>query len=302
MKRVLIVGYGSIGKRHADIISSLGHSVSLVTQQKNSNYVFYSSVANALMQSQFDYIIISNSTHLHAETLQDIVNSNFCGTLLIEKPIFSTPAVFDNIHHLKIFVGYNLRFHPILQRLKEILIDEKIISFSAYVGQYLPTWRPHSDYHDCYSAKKNQGGGVLRDLSHELDYATWLCGDCLEVTALGGKWSELEIDSDDTYSMLMRCEHAPVVMIYMDYLSRIKTRKIIVQTQKHTIFADLVQHFLSIDDCEEKFHPVNTYVLQHQAILLNDYQQLCSYFQGVKIVKLIDAIEYANAKRQWVSI
>ena len=302
MKNILIVGYGSIGRRHADIMSSLKQSVFLVTQQNNSNYICYSSVADALMQNKFDYIVIANPTHLHAETLRDIVSNNFCGTLLIEKPLFSTPVVFDNVHHLPIFVGYNLRFHPVLQRLKEILIDEKIISFSVRVGQYLPTWRSQVDYRDCYSAKKNQGGGVLRDLSHELDYATWLCGDCLEVTALGGTWSELEIDSDDTYSMLMRCEQAPVVMIHMDYLSRVKTRKMIVQTQKHTIFADLIQNCLSIDGCEEKFHPIDTYVSQHQAILLNDYQHLCSYFQGAKMVRLIDAIERANEKRQWISL
>lgn len=302
MQNALIVGYGSIGKRHADIVSSLKQSVFLVTQQKNTNYPSYSSVAHALMQNQFDYIVIANPTHLHAETLQDIVTSHFRGVLLVEKPLFSTPILFENIHHLSIFVGYNLRFHPVLQRLNEILINEKIISFSAYVGQYLPTWRPHTDYRDCYSAKKNQGGGVLRDLSHELDYATWLCGDCLEVTALGGKWSELEIDSDDTYSILMRCEHAPAVAIHLDYLSRTNTRQVVIQTQKHTIFVDLVKNYLSIDDCEEKFPPTDTYVKQHQAILLNDYRYLCSYFQGVKMVKLIDAIECANAKRQWISI
>src|SRR3990167_7543788 len=171
MKNILIVGYGSIGRRNADIMSSLKQSVFLVTQQNNSNYICYSSVADALMQNKFDYIVIANPTHLHAETLRDIVSNNFCGTLLIEKPLFSTPVVFDNVHHLPIFVGYNLRFHPVLQRLKEILIDEKIISFSVRVGQYLPTWRSQVDYRDCYSAKKNQGGGVLRDLSHELDYA-----------------------------------------------------------------------------------------------------------------------------------
>lgn len=300
MYHCLVIGYGSIGKRHAATLTDLGCQVSLVTQQIISQYQCYQSVENALAAEKIDYIVIANATSLHENTLVSVLNTGFTGKILVEKPLFSHPIDINVKNTGNIFVGYNLRFNETLLQLKKLLADEQLISFSARVGQYLPTWRSNSDYRNSCSAKKKEGGGVLRDLSHELDYTTWICGDAEAVTALGGKFSELEIDSDDTYSILKRTQKCPSVMIHLDYLGRIVCRQIHAQTTKHTYFADLINNTLLIDDRKIQCSNVNTYKKQHAAVLTSDSELLCSYEQGNKIVRLISKIEQANRQCEWV--
>lgn len=298
--KCLVVGYGSIGKRHANVLSNLGHDVFVVTQQKIIEYAVFYSVEEALESSNFDYIVIANPTHLHQDTLEKL--HFFTGKILVEKPLFAKNTALTFKNKQNIFVGYNLRFNETLFHLKQLLLGEEIISFSARVGQYLPQWRPTADYKNSYSASNSRGGGVLRDLSHELDYSLWICGDCIEVTALGGQWSELDIESDDIYSIMMRCRRCPSVMIYMDYLSRIPRREIHVQTKRHSYYVDLIQHVLMIDGAAQKIAPVDTYEKQHNAIITGNTERICSFQEGMEIVKLIDAIETANQQRQWITL
>jgi predicted dehydrogenase len=302
MKKILVVGYGSIGKRHAGVLSEMGHSVSLVTRQVVQNYLYYESVEQALLSDKFDYVVIASPTSFHVETLSVLINFQFRGKILVEKPLFDKQYDFEIENNQPIYVGYNLRFNETLFFLKQLLSDEQLISFSVRVGQYLPTWRINTDYRENYSAHKKLGGGVLRDLSHELDYSTWICGDCVEITALGGHFSDLEIDSDDIYSILMRCQHCPIVTLHMDYLSQFNRREVYVQTKKHTYFADLINNVLLIDEKKMTFKHINTYAKQHEAILKNDIRQLCNFHQGAKIVKLIDIIETANESRKWICL
>lgn len=298
--KCLIIGYGSIGQRHAHVLSNLGHDVFVITQQKINEYDSFFTVTDAFKSKEYDYIIIANQTHLHQETLESL--RLFSGKILVEKPLFAKYRLLSFENSQNIFVGYNLRFNNALCQLQQLLLDEEIISFSARVGQYLPQWRPTQDYKNSYSASINNGGGVLRDLSHELDYSVWICGDCVEVTALGGQWSELDIESDDIYSIMMRCKRCPSVMVYMDYLSRIPRREIHAQTKKHTYHADLIQNVLMIDGATQQLEPVNTYEKQHAAIMAGNIERACSYQEGIQIVKLIDVIETANQKRQWIAI
>lgn len=296
--KCLVIGYGSIGKRHVSVLANLNHKVFVVTKQQINEYSTFDTVEDALKNENFDYIIIANPTYLHQATLEKL--QFFTGKILIEKPLFAkySPLSFENNQNM--FVGYNLRFNNTLFQLQQFLLDEELISFSAHVGQHLAQWRPSRDYKNSYSASVSQGGGVLRDLSHELDYSLWICGDCVEVTALGGQWSELEIDSDDVYSIMMRSKRCPSIVVHMDYLSRIPRREIHVQTRKHTYYADLIQNVLMIDGATQQFESVNTYEKQHAAIIDGNIKYVCSYQEAIRIVELIDIIEIANQKRQWI--
>ena len=121
-----------------------------------------------------------------------IKNSKYDGLTLIEKPIFSKIPKKINFSATSTFVAYNLRFHPHIQRLTKDLRSETIISINAYVGQYLPNWRKNRDYTSVYSALKQKGGGVLRDLSHEIDYVALISGKWKKLAALGGNYSNLK--------------------------------------------------------------------------------------------------------------
>ena len=304
LMQCLVVGYGSIGKRHVQVLEGLDNTVSLVTSQQVTERSCYSSIMAACQAQHFDYVIIANATHLHYQTLIDLIDCRYEGIVLIEKPLFAQEALLPKHNIKKILVAYNLRFHDLLLQAKQFITGQRLLTFSAYVGQYLPTWRKDRDYRQCYSAKKAEGGGVLRDLSHELDYSLWFSGACQQVTAAGGQLSDLEIDSDDVYSIMMRCVHCPIVNLQVNYLDRMTRREIIINTDKHTLFIDLINGVLKIDG-EIVKHSSNgvkqTYHNQHAAIMAQNFNACCSDAEGLEIVKLINKIEQAAAKQQWVS-
>lgn len=300
----LIIGYGSIGKRHAQILKNLGFEISLVTSQNIEAYRCYATVREALSAHPMDYVVIANPTYLHVNVLMQLIACDYQSVVLVEKPLFSSIDQLPK-HHMTILVAYNLRFCEPLLKLQTILQQEELISFSVNVGQYLPTWRKEADYRQCYSAKADQGGGVLKDLSHELDYSLWLCGKSLEVAASGGRYSDLEIDSDDTYSILMRCEKCPNVNLQLNYLDRSPRRDILVHTKNHSIFIDLIKGSFTVDGMlQSQYSDVmtNTYQKQHEAVLTKNYQHFCSYEEGLDVVKLITTIQNANAEKRWITV
>ena len=305
MTAAVVVGYGSIGKRHAEVLSQLGLNVSVVSSRPNAVFKRYGTVSEALNAEKPDYVVIANRTSEHYDALIELAGLGYCGNVLVEKPLFESAREFSASVPLNCFVGYNLRFHPVLLQLYKYLTCEEVISAHVYVGQYLPEWRPDTDYSKSYSAAKVFGGGVLRDLSHELDYICWLLGRCVSVTALGGKFSELNIDSDDVYSILMNTVRCPITSIQLNYLDRASRREIIVNTKNHTFKADLVRGTLQQDKLEMTFAALdrNTlYIKQHEAILKGDNEVLCTFRQGYGIVQLIEEIEQAVRQKRWISL
>ncbi len=118
-------------------------------------------------------------------------------------------------------VGYNLRFHPGLRKLKELVEAETLGRLLwAYVeaGQYLPDWRPWQDYRQSYTARRDLGGGILLDGSHELDSITWLMGKPTEVMCMAGKVSALEVDVEDCADVLLRFPCGAQADIHLDFV------------------------------------------------------------------------------------
>ena len=250
-----------------------------------------------------DLTVVCNETSLHIETLEQLAECGYAATVLVEKPLSGRPTLMRKWPFANLFVAYNLRFHPVIQALRHALAAEKVISAQIYVGQYLPSWRPERDYRQSYSARRDAGGGALRDLSHELDYALWLFGNWQGVTAIGGRFSQLDIDSDDSWAILMRLERCPMLTLQMNYLDRTARREIIVNTETYSYKANLVNNTLQKEDGEQRFicERDTTYRLQMEAVLADNRSDLCSFADGVKVVELIHRIEDAAASVTWVA-
>lgn len=301
--RALVVGYGSIGSRHARVLTELECNVSIVSSRTVSDYPCYATLGVAIENVQPNYIVVANRTCEHYQTLLELVELNYQGTILVEKPIFDRPMPPLQGSFAYCFVGYNLRFHPVVQKLTHALNGEKIISAQVYVGQYLPHWRQGSDYRKSYSANKTQGGGVLRDLSHELDLMQWLLGPWGKLGSLMGHHSHLEIDSEDVVAVMMTTEYCPVVTAQLNYLDRITHRDIIINTDNHTYKADLIHATFQVDENKEELVVERdaTYLSQHRAILNGDYSTLCSFSEGLTVVEMIAAIEKSVQDNGWVN-
>lgn len=305
MPTALVVGLGSIGERHARLLRDLGLDVAVVSRHgPRTQAGSFADVEEALVEVSPDYVVVANETAAHRPTLLALAAAGFAGRVLVEKPLFDRLAAVPEHRFAACFVGYNLRFHPVLQELARVLADERAISAHLYVGQYLPDWRPARDYRQTASASRQAGGGVLRDLSHELDYLTWLFGGCERLAALGGRFSTLEIDSDDVQGLLLAFERCPVVTAQLNYLDRRATRNLIVNTGKRTIVADLIRSTLTINS-EEKAFPLardDTYLAQHRRVLGNAHEGLCTLGEGAAVLELIAAAEAAAATGQWVRL
>ena len=222
-----------------------------------------------------------------------MIRLGYKGLLLIEKPLFDKISTLPEYNYSKVFVGSNLRFHPVIQGIAEIVQNRKIYSIDVYVGQYLPDWRTGCDYRSCYSSSRAEGGGVLRDLIHELDYVNWITGGWKGVFAIGGKFSDLEIDSDDLFGLIIETKKCPVVVIQLNYLDRRLRREIILNTQGLSIKGDLVANTLEVNgDCTQYDVPRDhTYHAQHRAILGREFHSACTVEQGEDALRLIEKAE-----------
>ncbi len=143
---------------------------------------------------------------------------------------------------------------------------------------------------------------MLRDLSHELDYALWLFGPWRRLTASGGCVSQLAIDSDDAYSVLMDTERCPLVSIHMNYLDRVPRREILVNTDQHTIRVDLIKDTIAIDDVRESISVArdDTYRAEHHAMLGGQAEGLCTLEEAMETLLTIEAAERATASNAWI--
>lgn len=299
--KALIVGYGSIGKRHARILKKLGHEVAIVTKQEDINEIYFHSIEEALRIFCPSYIVICNATIDHFTTINKLAEQKYTGDILVEKPIFHELRDMPDNEFKNIFVGYNLRYHPLIIKLKRLLKNEIILSTNVYVGQYLPDWRPEQDHKTSYSASSNQGGGVLKDLSHEFDYIFWMLGEWKCLASIGGRIGDLTIDSEDIYSIIMETKLCPVLTVQMSYFDKLKQRKIIVNTANNHIEADLIKSSLKINGIEEiiECHTDKTYMDMHNSYLNKEFSLLCSYENALEVLDLIAKIEIAN-KHIWI--
>lgn len=301
--KALIVGYGSIGRRHHRILSEAGHHVAAVSARNVDVPRLFSDIEPALDEFDPDYVVLANKTHDHYSAYENLARCGYGGRVLVEKPLFDAPKSVPVDGFARRGVGYNLRFHPVLEMIRDAIADDRVISAHAYVGQYLPDWRPDSDYRQSVSAKKAAGGGVLRDLSHELDFLTWLLGPWRSVTAMGGQFSELEIDSDDVFSILFEAERCPTVAVHMNYLDRQPRRSIVLQTRTGTIEADLISGTAKTPRDSKRFNVDRdeTYAVMHQAMLNDDKDdRVCTISEGLQVVRMIDAIERSAKQKIWI--
>lgn len=302
LQRALVVGYGSIGARHARLLSELGCRTAVVSKREVDFPVTYLGLTEALAAEHPDYVVIANATNQHHDTLLTLARLGYAGTVLVEKPLFSNGIELSPLPFDKVFVAYNLRFHPVIQRLKTLLEGKRILSVQAYVGQYLPDWRPASDYRASYSASAEQGGGVLRDISHELDYLVWILGKWERLSALGGHYSSLEITSDDIFALMLVMPQCPIVTLQLNYLDRMARRSVLINTSSHTIEADLIKGTITIDRVSESFivDRDHTYRAMHEAILSGSTDTLCTLDEGLDTLRLINAAERAARHGEWV--
>jgi len=253
--KVLMVGLGGIGQRHVrNLRTLLGDSVEILAyrvrrlphlvtpflqadRSRDVELVYnirsFDTLAAALSESP-EVAFITNPSSLHVPVALACVRAG-CD-LFLEKPVSNSmdgiAELMEEVERRRsiAMVGYQLRFHPALRALSEIVqsgILGRLLAVRATVGEYLPGWHPYEDYRQMYASRASLGGGVILSQIHEFDYLYSLFGAPRSVYALGGHRSSLEIDVEDVASTLMDCEvdgRSLPVHLQQDYLQRPASR------------------------------------------------------------------------------
>jgi predicted dehydrogenase len=181
-----------------------------------------------------DVAFICNPTSLHMAVALEAARAG-CH-LFIEKPLSHSLEQVDELiglverSSLVATVAYQLRFHPLVKRMRELLAEKaigRVVSVHAEVGEYLPGWHPYEDYRQSYAARADLGGGAILTQIHEFDYLYSLFGLPRRIFALGGQLTRLELDVEDTAGILMESvvDGRPIpIHVYLDYIQRPPTR------------------------------------------------------------------------------
>lgn len=300
----LIVGYGSIGKRHYEILSSLKKikKCHIVTKQTITHEKSFKSLQEVNLEN-YDYIVIASKTNLHFEQLLYIESIVKNKIILIEKPIFHEKKDLSFMNN-KIFVAYNRRYYPLINKLKELLSKDTCYYMNIITGQYLPTWRPDRDYKETYSAKKEEGGGVLLDLSHEIDYIQFLLGEIEIISSINTKISDLEINSDDICSVLAKTTNNTIINFTIDYISKEFIQSIVIHLKELSIFANLRNMTLRIRNKKgeeflfdySKYKKNFSFKQMHKDIIKNNSSSICcKYEEALNIMNKIEDIQKRNS-------
>ncbi len=224
MLKILIIGLGSIGRKHLSCLKEMPNVKITALRTSKGTLKEYSEVEEIYdikmaLAGKFNGVIISNPTSLHVETALSFLSLGV--PVLIEKPIsdqlYSSFALNDYSNLMR--VAYCMRFHPLNALIKDIIDKERIFKIGFRRSYYLPYWHPYANYKNEYTARKELGGGGIRTLSHEIDLMVHWFGIPESCTGVVDKVSNLEINTDDYAFFTCKYEQGVRVNFELDFLS-----------------------------------------------------------------------------------
>lgn len=239
VRRVLVIGTGSIARRHMNNAKQVFDGATVVCVSASGRSVSAGETAADELHMSLppalairpDFAVIASPAPLHVAQASQLLSAGI--PVLIEKPLSSSIEEFERHRAVleanrdRLDVGYNLRLLESAQCFARLLADGQVGRLhrvSIEVGQYLPDWRPGSDYRRNVSARRSLGGGVLLELSHEIDYLGWLFGRFESAYCIASNSGALEVDVEDRVDAILGRKDGLVATLHMDFLQRTTTR------------------------------------------------------------------------------
>ncbi len=319
----LLVGYGSIGRRHLANLSRLGVRDWAVVHTGAGTLPFeppcpvrtYSDLVDALDAEQPTFAVIANPTALHLGSALACVKRG-CH-LLLEKPVSHTLDGLDvlvdevALRGTRVLVGFQFRFHPGLRRIEELL-RERAVGAPAHVrvvwGEYLPDWHPWEDWRTGYAARRDLGGGVHHTLCHPFDYLRMLFGNPTGVTASLVDHGPLGLDVPEAADVLLHFDRVSA-QVHLDYWAIPATHRVEIVCDNGTIVWDALLGELRIWDRTEAAWQIEQVpgIEARDELFVSETRHFldvvdgraepaCTLDDGVRAVRLCVAIERAAAQ------
>lgn len=237
---ILVLGTGSIGRRHLRNLRSLNverigawdpNVEALEAVSHELQVATFPDPETALAEMRPEAVFVCSPPRFHVSQAAAALRSG--AHVFVEKPISHVLDGVDDLIELAkssekvVQVGYNLRYHPVFLKVRELVKEGavgRILRVRAEVGQYLPDWRPSQDYRTSYTARRAEGGGILLDASHEIDYVLQLLGCPSEIACMADTLSNLEVDVEDSAVVLLRFPAGVIADIGVDFVQRVYSR------------------------------------------------------------------------------
>lgn len=251
--KFLVVGCGSIGKRHIKNLISMGYKdvVGCDADQERLNQIkteLGAKISNDYSKSlkDTDAVLVCTPNHLHTRFAVEALKEG--KHVFIEKPMSHELKGLDEIKRLSkeknlvVQIGCNLRHHSLLKQTKKQLETNKIGKIKEVrieFGSYFPSWRPGQDHLKNFGSHKSMGGGIILDDIHEIDYAIWLFGEIKNISCKAQKLGDVTIDTEDTADLEMETKTGTKIRMHMDYLQKEPKRVFKITGEKGTIQGDL---------------------------------------------------------------
>lgn len=276
--KVLIIGFGSIAKKHVQALREYDKSIEISALRSSEESEVHEGVQNIFTLDELkiypDFIIISNPTYKHLDAIKQSLTFN--KPLFIEKPLFhkleGLSELVDLVNNKQIntYVACNLRFLDCLTFVKKHISENKCVinEVNAYCGSYLPEWRPETNYQESYSAKKEMGGGVHLDLIHELDYLYWIFGKPLTSSKKLSNKSSIRINSIDyaNYSLEYNGFYASVIL---NYYRRDPKRTLEIVFDKETWLINILRNEITSLTTNEIIFRSDQKIIETYALQMN---------------------------------
>jgi predicted dehydrogenase len=236
----LVIGSGSIGRRHLRNLHALGIRQLYICDVDRERckpmveelgVIAFTDATDALVKVSPNLVFVCTPPVFHVDQAMQGIAAG--AHVFIEKPLSDKIEGIDaiiaesSLRGKVVQVGYNLRFHSGIQKVKEMLAANrigKILWAHVEAAQYLPDWRPWQDYRQSYTARRGLGGGIILDGSHEIDYIMWFLGVPNTVMCMAGTVSDLAVDVEDCATILLRFPNGAQADIHLDFVQRDYTR------------------------------------------------------------------------------
>jgi predicted dehydrogenase len=329
MITALVVGGGSIGKRHLRNLLASGRTAAVVETRadrraeiaaKHPEVPLFPSLEAALAAGRYQTGFICLPTAYHLEPALALARGGV--HLFVEKPVSHTvdgiPVLLDLVQEQRLtaMTGFCMRFFRPLMKAKELLETGRagrIVTARSFTGVYLPDWHPYEDYRSFYMARKDQGGGVLLDECHAFDWMQWLCGPITAVAAVVGTFSDLEVETDDVCEALVRFGARSIGSIHLDMVDRSARSEVELIGTESTVLVDLEGHTVRCYDHKARkweswsFEPAydRMYVdeLEHFfACIADGRPPLVDLEAGYRVQRIIDACARSSASGRMVEV
>jgi len=282
--RFLVIGFGSIGEKHYQELKKYSSNIDIVSKHLSPDNAFHD-IDEIDDLNHYSHIFLCNNSSEHQDTYYKISQLGFNGTLFIEKPtLIYKEALIENV-----YVGYDLRFSNVFKYAVNNFQSKEIKYINIYCGQHLSQWRSR-DYRKTSSSSITAGGGVINDLSHEIDFMLQFIDDpCIDSSRIFHNLNEIETESYFHGNFFSKSTNT-IVNLTINYHDHIPSRYFSIHTDDSFVRGDFLANEVNHDNKVIKLQEVNLLNSLHED-LFGEKKFISTLQDSMKVDKLIKTIK-----------